>query len=106
MFWQGIRRFAPGTGLLVPMDSRATASPTGTEDYVFYSSGGWSWSVPWISGLYALACQVKPDLTPEVFWAEALKTGRTIRIKHGTEELDFGTIADPVALIESLERAK
>lgn len=105
-FWSGYRRFLPGERLLVPMDDRTTASPTGATDYVFYSSSGWSWAVPWISGLYALACQVKPDITPEVFWAEALKTGKTIRLKHETEDIEFGTIADPVALLESLQRSR
>jgi len=66
--------------LLVPMDSRCTASPTGAEDYVFYREGGWSWSIPYIAGLYALACQVKPNITPEVFWAKAVETGDSIEI--------------------------
>lgn len=61
--------------LILPMDSRTTASPTGPKDYAFYRLGGLSWSVPWAAGLYALACQVKPDITPEVFWAKALETG-------------------------------
>ncbi len=104
VFWNGQHRFAPGEKLLVPMDCRALASPTGPDDYVFYWSAGWSWSVPWIAGLYALACQVRPDLTPELFWAEALKTGRTIRVRQGAQELDFGTVADPVALVESLRQ--
>ena len=105
-FWSGYRRFRPGERLLVPMDDRATASPSGATDYVFYSSGGWSWAVPWISGLYALACQVKPDITPEAFWSAALKTGKTIRLKHEAEEIEFGTIADPVALVESLKSSR
>ncbi|MHB8521961.1 MAG: S8 family serine peptidase [Limisphaerales bacterium] len=105
-FWDGVRRFTPGERLLVPMDSRGVASPTGSDDYVFYSSGGWSWSVPWISGLYALGCQVRPDLTPELFWAEASKSGQTIHIRHADEDVAFGTIANPVALIESLRRGR
>ena len=64
-----------GSPLLVPMDARATASPTGADDYVFYRQGGISWAVPYLAGLYALACQVKPDVTPEEFWAAALATG-------------------------------
>jgi len=32
----------PSTMLWIPMDSRTTASPTGTEDYVFYREGGMS----------------------------------------------------------------
>jgi hypothetical protein len=61
--------------LLVPMDSRTTAGPTGPEDYVFYRVGGSSWTAPWLAGLYALGCQVDPGLTPEVFWKAALETG-------------------------------
>lgn len=61
--------------LLVPMDSRTTAGPGGPEDYAFYRQGGWSWSIPWIAGLYALACQARPDVTPELFWTTALATG-------------------------------
>jgi hypothetical protein len=66
--------------LLVPMDSRSTASPTGPSDYVFYREGGWSWSIPYIAGLYALACQVKPAITLEIFWAKAIETGDSVEI--------------------------
>ena len=99
----GQRRFPPGRRLLVPMDSRAVASPTGVDDYVFYAEGGWSWSVPWLAGLYALACEVRPDLTPEQFWREALATGRTITYPYRGEEIALGPIADPVALINRLQ---
>ena len=93
--------------LMVPMDSRAVASPTGPDDYVFYADGGYSWSVPWIAGLYALACQVKPDITPEVFWAEAIESGKTIQVRQNAtaSEVEFGKIADPVGLITRLKPA-
>jgi hypothetical protein len=102
-FLEGRSRFPAGRRLLVPMDARATASPTGVCDYVYYSAGGWSWSVPWIAGLYALACEVDPGITPERFWAVALETGRTTQIQRGTETLELGTIADPVTLVDRLE---
>jgi subtilisin family serine protease len=89
--------------LLVPMDSRTTASPTGTEDYAFYRQGGWSWSIPYIAGMYALAVQVKPDITPEEFWDTALKTGQTIQLQHDGKEYEFGVILDPQALIAALK---
>lgn len=89
--------------LLVPMDSRATASPTGGKDYVFYRSGGWSWSIPYLAGMYALAAQVKPDITPEEFWKTALKTGKTIQLQHDGKEYEFGVILDPQALIDELQ---
>jgi hypothetical protein len=89
--------------LLIPMDSRTTASPNGTEDYVFYREGGWSWSIPYIAGTYALAAQVKPDITPEQFWETALQTGKTIQLQHDGKEYEFGVILDPQALIEALK---
>lgn len=103
-FNTGQQRFPPGRRLLVPMDSRAVASPTGVDDYVFYSEGGWSWSVPWLAGLYALACEVRPDVTPEQFWREALATGRTITYPYQDGEITLGTLADPEALINRLQR--
>jgi hypothetical protein len=89
--------------LLIPMDSRTTASPTGTDDYVFYREGGWSWSIPYIAGVYALAAQVNPRITPEVFWSTALDTGRTIEIPHEGQKHSFGVILDPVALTGALQ---
>ena len=64
--------------LRFPIDSRTTAGPTGNEDYAFYRLGGLSWAVPWAAGLYALACQAKPDVTPQLFWEKALETGDSI----------------------------
>jgi hypothetical protein len=101
-FWNGQMRFKPGTRLCVPMDARSTASPSGPHDYVHYANGGWSWCVPWIAGLYALACQVDPDITPERFWSEALRSGTTISIVHESERARLGTISNPLALLERL----
>jgi hypothetical protein len=103
VFVGGQFRFSPGERLLVPMDARTTASPTGHGDYVYYANGGWSWSVPYLAGLYALACQVRPDITPELFWATALKTGHVIPVERGGKTYQLGNIVDPVALISTLE---
>jgi hypothetical protein len=93
----------PEPMLLVPMDSRTTASPTGPEDYVFYRIGGWSWSIPYLAGVYTLAVQVDPQITPHAFWETALKTGRTVQIEQGGKEYEFGVILDPRALLEALK---
>jgi len=90
--------------LLVPMDSRTTASPTGNSDYTFYREGGWSWSIPYIAGVYALAAQIDPKITPEKFWATAMKTGKTIELKHDGKVINFGPIINPVALIDELKK--
>lgn len=100
LFWRN--RKMNETILLIPMDSRCTASPTGVNDYVFYREGGMSWSVPYVAGLYALACQVKPDITPDIFWEAAEATG--VNMYEDNSEIDIvGKIINPVALIESLK---
>ena len=92
---------APKEILLVPMDSIASAESTGPDDYIFNRIGGWSAAEPYMAGLYALACQVKPDITPTEFWTAALATGDVKEI-----EIDgvsyTGKVANPVALAESL----
>jgi len=100
------KRFYAGEGfsdrLLIPMGSRTTASPGGVEDYVFYRRGGFSWSIPYIAGIYALAVQVDPGITPDRFWSLAMETGHTIQLEHEGGTIPFGPILDPVALIDSL----
>lgn len=89
--------------LMVPMDSRCTASPTGTSDYVFYRNGGVSWSIPYISGLYALSCQVKTDITPEMFFKEAISTGNIKCIEKDGKEYKMGTVINPKQLMGKLQ---
>jgi hypothetical protein len=89
--------------LLIPMDSRTTACHTGYTDYVFYREGGWSWAIPYIAGMYALAAQVDRDITPEKFWNTALKTGGTITKYTDKGDIPLGPILDPTALIAELE---
>lgn len=90
--------------LLVPMDSRTTAGPGGNDKYVFYRSGGWSWSIPYIAGLYALAAQLEPAITPDRFWSLALETGRTVGIEYEGQKYSLGPVIDPNALIEQLQK--
>jgi hypothetical protein len=89
--------------LWVTMDSRTTASPTGAGDYVFYREGGMSWSVPYVSGIYALAAQVDPTITPEKFLSLALATGRMVT---NGQTLILGPIIDPAALIAALQNGQ
>ncbi len=90
--------------LYVPMDSRTTAAPNGTDSYAFYRSGGMSWAIPYVAGMYALACQVDPTMTPERFWKLALQTGRAIEFVHEGQTYTLGPILDPAALIEALKQ--
>jgi hypothetical protein len=100
----GTFMYADHDRLLVPMDARATASPTGKAEYAFYGEGGWSWAIPYIAGMYALTAQVEPKITPERFWALAMKTGRTVEVKDGGQTISLGPILDPARLVAALRR--
>jgi hypothetical protein len=88
--------------LLIPMYGRTMASPTDADDYVYYGDGGWSMVVPYISGLYTLACQVKPEITPDEFWKIALETGTPLDQQKYGQEFDGYVIVNPVKLFNSL----
>jgi len=87
--------------LLVPMNSVLGAAPTGADDYTFYRIGGWSSAEPYIAGIYAMACQADPEITPELFWKAALATGDVKEIENdGTSYA--GKMINPVKLVKSL----
>jgi hypothetical protein len=87
--------------LLISESAKTVAHPFGLSTYGFYPMGGWSSVLPYIVGLYALACQVKPDITPEGFWRAALATGDPMPIK--TEWATYaGKRVNPTRLVESL----
>ena len=107
LFWEdslysGYHSDDPESTLLVPMDARTYACSSSSDGYEFCSQGGLSWSAPWLSGLYALCVQVKPDITPEEFIEKAFETGIQKTIVHDGKEYTLGTIVDQVKLIESL----
>jgi Subtilisin-like serine proteases len=103
-FYDSPDNFRIDSTLMVPMDSRCTASQSGKNSYVFYSTGGWSWSIPYIAGLYVLACQVNPGVTPQEFWKKALETGDTIELDKNGKKYKFGKIVNPVKLMENLKK--
>ena len=88
--------------LLIPEGSKTIAQAGGPREYGFYPPGGWSSVIPFIAGLYALACQVRPDVTPEVFWKAALATGDPTRVQRERKTY-AGKRVNPARLIESLK---
>ncbi len=107
LFWEdslygGYHSDDPASTLLVPMDARTYAYSSSSEGYEFCSQGGLSWSAPWLSGLYALCVQVKPDITPEEFIEKAFETGIKKTNVHDGKEYTLETIVNPVRLIDSL----
>ena len=87
--------------LVLPQGSKTVAQAGGRTDYGFYRMGGWSSVCPYIAGLYALACQVKLDITPEAFWKAALATGDPVPIE-GDKETYRGKRANPALLMKSI----
>lgn len=88
-----------GEGFLcIPMDNRCVAAHTGATDYAIYQSGGLSWSVPYIAGVYALACQVKPEINYNEFWKVALETAVANKELH--------SIINPKGIIDKLKEQK
>ncbi len=90
--------------LLVPMDSHAVTAPASPHHYTFDRDGGQSWATPYVAGVYVLAAQVYPDLTPELFWELARETGRPLNVDHEGQTCYAGHMVDPVALIGRLKR--
>jgi hypothetical protein len=90
--------------LLVPMSSRTTASPMGQEEYVFYRMGGEGIIIPYLAGIYALAAQVDPEITPERFWELALETGSSLNITGSAGIYTLGPVLDPEGVVEALEK--
>lgn len=88
--------------LLVPMDARTYASWYDIDGYEYTSSGGLSWSVPWLAGMYALCLQVNENLTPEEFIEKAFETGTVQKVEYQDKEYNLGTIISPEKLIEAI----
>ncbi len=91
--------------LLVPVHSKTVAAPTGADDYTFFRHGGWSDVPPYLAGLYALACQVDPHITPDSFWRLALDTGFICDVTR-QERKWRGKAIHPLRLIEALEQGR
>lgn len=66
------------TGIYLPMDRRAHASPSGPEEYMYWTKSGESWAVPYAAGLFALARQVDPEVTVEEFAQAAEETAHEV----------------------------
>lgn len=89
--------------ILFPIGSRTIAGCTGTDDYALSRNGGLSWSVPWCTGLYALCCQVKPDITPQEFIEAANSTAVTTEIEYNGKSYSFGKIINPEELLKQIQ---
>ena len=58
--------------VIIPCDYRTMASREGSDQYMYNGNGGMSWAVPYLSGIFALVWQVRPNLKKEQI-AEIIK---------------------------------
>ena len=89
--------------LLVPSGGRTYASANGAWKYEWDYTGGMSWGVPWLAGVYALCCQADPDLTPERFIEAAEQAGKTIEVEANGTSYSIGKVVDPAGTIDLLQ---
>jgi len=89
--------------LFAPISSRTHASPTGKREYAFGRHGGLSQTVPYIAGVYALACQVEPEIAPDEFWRLVMETGHDITVEREDLNKPVCKVINPMGLIEVLQ---
>ncbi len=91
--------------LFIPMGNRTTAGFTGNIEYQYDVEGGYSWIIPWLSGCYALCCQIKPDISPEIFMKVAFETGDILNntSENTRKDKNNARIINPQKLIEKLK---
>jgi subtilisin family serine protease len=95
-------------GVYVPADSRTYASAFEKKDYIWSREGGMSWTCPYYAGIYALACQVYPQITPEQFRKIAWETKTPITVNDTDKDgkqitYTINGIVNPVGIIEKVK---
>jgi len=85
-----------GKEVIVPCDYRTMASNAGPEEFMYNGKGGMSWSVPYLSGLFALALQVNLNLKKEEM-ADAINR-TTSTNKKGLK------VVNPKGFIEAIQQ--
>ena len=81
-------------GISIPLESRTIASVLGVNEYEYCARGGVSWAIPYLAGVYALALQVKPDLTYQEFTEIAVETA---------EETNILKVISPYKIVHKLK---
>lgn len=91
--------------LLFPMDHRTIPDYTDSTSYRYEGNdGGMSWSTPWVAGMYVLAKQADPSITPEKFWQYALETSNECR--NNDSGTYVGRLINPQGLIQKILETK
>jgi len=93
---------ADNQDLLIPTDYRTAAAPTDTTDYAFYATGGLTWGVTYVTGLYALGAQIDPSLTKEKFLQAWDESATDMSCLYSDTSFTARHFVRPVALAQKL----
>lgn len=91
------------TKIYVPTNDMTVASLYGNKDYMYYIQGGQDTVVPYVSGLYALACQVNPSINFNDFLESAKKTAYKVNVKDDNNKSCEIMIIQPEKLIDDVK---
>lgn len=97
-------QWSSNSTLFAPSGGRTYASPNGKDSYVHYSIGGRSFCIPYITGVYALACQVDKELKFDDFLEIALRTGSPFSYELDKEVYDCGVLINPKAILDEITK--
>ncbi len=85
--WTGTPRAGE---VYVPTAGRTTAATAAGAEYIYWASGGLSWAMPYVLGLYAIALEIDPNFTQQELRTLLRETARTA---NGMQ------IVDPLAFV-------
>ena len=89
--------------IYVPTNDITVASLYGNKDYMYYIQGGQDTVVPYVSGLYALACQVNPSIAFNDFLDSAKKTAYKLNVKDDNNKSCEIMIIQPEKLMNDIK---
>lgn len=91
--------------ILIPLDPMTTADMFGDDNYSYKFVRGWSETAPYITGLYAIACQIDSNITFDDFWNVITLTGTPYNFIENN--INFhGKIIDPIKMITEISKIK
>lgn len=88
--------------IIIPCDNKTVASSIDGKSFDYYPNGGMSWGTPTLAGVYCLAKEANPNITPKEFHQLAYETG-TDMLSNGKP---VGRVIDAEKLIEKIKQKK
>ena len=92
----------PFGSVYVPTAKSTHASNCGKENYTYSCWGGMSSIVPYVAGMYALACQADDSITFDKFYQLASETAYRSEYTFATYGMQEYRIINPGGIIEEL----